>query len=45
MPLFRLIKGDGLYDAEKIYEKLWERNSVPIIPTRKNARNKHTHKP
>jgi hypothetical protein len=39
------VYGDGLYDAEKIYEKLWNRDSVPIIPTRKNARNKNTKKP
>jgi hypothetical protein len=39
------VYGDGLYDAEKIYQELWKRNSIPIIPTRKNARNRGAKKP
>lgn len=39
------VYGDGLYDAEKIYLELWKTNSIPIIPARKNARNKHTKMP
>lgn len=39
------VYGDGLYGAEKLYRELWKRNSVPIIPIKKNVRYRQPGKP
>jgi hypothetical protein len=39
------VYGDGLYDAERIYKKLWEKKAKPIIPLKKNVRYLQPNKP
>lgn len=45
MPPYGNFHGDGLYDAERIYEALWKKKRKPFIPVRKNTLHKRFLRP